>query len=87
MQKKKSGVKKCLEICAIKGGGRGGRRLMANTILNFHFDYWNTSLTKIVASMKFPSVLQRLQSLHSDGFDSLCLLRMCALRGEDCVNF
>ena len=26
----------------IKGGG--GRRLMENTILNFHFDYWNTSL-------------------------------------------
>ena len=34
--------KKCLEICAIKGGG--GRRLMANTILNFHFDYRHTSL-------------------------------------------
>ena len=24
----------------------GGRRLMANTILNFHFDYLHTSLTK-----------------------------------------
>ena len=36
LQKKKSGVKKCLEICAIKGGVG---RLMANTILNFHFDY------------------------------------------------
>ena len=48
MQKKKSRVKKCLEICAIKGGGgRGGvGRLMAKTILNFHFDYWNPSLTK-----------------------------------------
>ena len=45
LQKKKSGVKKCLEICAIKGGGRGGgRRLMTNTILNFHFDYPHTSL-------------------------------------------
>ena len=43
MQKKKSGVKKCLEICAIKGGG--SRRLMAKTILNFHFDYWHTSLS------------------------------------------
>ena len=43
MQKKKSGVKKCLEICAIKGGGGGGR-LMANAILNFHFDYLNPSL-------------------------------------------
>ena len=44
MQKKKSGVKKCLEICAIKGGGVG--RLMANAILNFHFDYRHTSLSE-----------------------------------------
>ena len=44
MQKKKSGVKKCLEICAIKGGGVGP--LMANAILNFHFDYLTTSLNK-----------------------------------------
>ena len=29
----------------LRGGGGGGRRLMANTILNFHFDYWNTSLS------------------------------------------
>ena len=42
MQKKKSGVKKCLEICAIKGGVG---RLMANTILNFHFDYPQPSLS------------------------------------------
>ena len=35
-------MKKCLEICAIKGGGVG--RLMANAILNFHFDYLNPSL-------------------------------------------
>ena len=42
LQKKKSGIKKCLEICAIKGAG--GRRLMANTILNFHFNYLHTSL-------------------------------------------
>ena len=42
LQKKKSGVKKCLEICAVKGGVL---RLMANTILNFHFyDYLNPSL-------------------------------------------
>ena len=44
MQKKKSGVKKCLEICAIKGGGVGP--LMANAILNFHFDYLNPSLKR-----------------------------------------
>ena len=46
MQKKKSGVKKCLETCAIKGGGWGVRRLMANAILNFHFDFPHPSLTK-----------------------------------------
>ena len=45
MQKKKSGVKKCLEICAIKGGGRGVGPLMANAILNFHFDFLTPSLT------------------------------------------
>ena len=42
LQKKKRGGKKCLEICAIEGGG--GRRLMAKTILNFHFDYLTPSL-------------------------------------------
>ena len=26
--------------------GGGGGRLMANAILNFHFDYWNTSLSE-----------------------------------------
>ena len=34
-----------MEICAIKGG-EGGQRLMANTILNFHFDYLHPSLTQ-----------------------------------------
>ena len=42
MQKKKSGVKKCLEILPLRGGG-GGRQ-MANAILNFHFDFLNPSL-------------------------------------------
>ena len=41
--KKKSEVKKCLEIMTIRGGG-GARRLMEKTILNFHFDYLTTSL-------------------------------------------
>ena len=41
MQKKKSGVKKCLEIMTMRGEGGGGRRLGAKTILNFHFDYLN----------------------------------------------
>ena len=40
-QKKRSGMKKCLEICAIEGGGR---RIMAKTSLNFHFDSLTTSL-------------------------------------------
>ena len=32
---------------AIKGGGGGGvGRLMANAILNFHFDFLNPSLTR-----------------------------------------
>ena len=44
-KRKKSGVKKCLEICAINGGGVG--RLIANTILNFHFDYRHTSLGRV----------------------------------------
>ena len=39
---------KCLEICAIKGRGGDGRRLMAKTILNFHFDYLKPSLSIIV---------------------------------------
>ena len=43
--KEKSGVKKCLEICAIKGG-QGVGPLMANAILNFHFDFPHTSLTQ-----------------------------------------
>ena len=28
----------------LRGGGAGVGRLMAKTILNFHFDYWNPSL-------------------------------------------
>ena len=50
MQKKKSGVKKCLEIMTIRGGGEGGGgvgRLMEKTILNFHFDYLNPPLTTL----------------------------------------
>ena len=39
--KEKKWGKKCLEISAIVGGGR---RKMAKTILNFHFDYLTQSL-------------------------------------------
>ena len=35
---------------AIKGGGVGP--LMANAILNFHFDYWHTSLTSTLFRLK-----------------------------------
>ena len=44
--KEKSGVKKCLEILPLRGGGGGVGRLMANAILNFHFDFLNTSLIR-----------------------------------------
>ena len=41
----KKWVKKMSGNCAIKGGGAGGvGSLMANAILNFHFDYLNPSL-------------------------------------------
>ena len=45
MQKKKSGVKKCLEILPLRGGEVGP--LMANAILNFHFDFLTPSLSVI----------------------------------------
>ena len=53
MQKKKSGVKKCLEILPLKGGGGVGRP-MANAILNFHFDFLHTSLSENLAWMCSP---------------------------------
>ena len=50
MQKKKSGVKKCLEILPLRGGGEVGP-LMANAILNFHFDFLTTSLMLAVENL------------------------------------
>ena len=44
LQKKRSGVKKCLEIMTIRGGR--GRRLMEKTILNLHFDYLTAPLMR-----------------------------------------
>ena len=41
-QTKKSGVKNVWKFVPLRGGGIG--RLMANTILNFHFDYRHPSL-------------------------------------------
>ena len=68
--KEKNGVKKCLEICAIKGGGR---RLMAKTILNFHFDYLNPSLSFICYDFTVCGVKQAFQiirggSIHSSHY-------------------
>ena len=40
--KRKNGVIKCLEICAIKGGGGGVGLLMANAVLNSQFDIFCT---------------------------------------------
>ena len=59
-KKKKSGVKKCLEILPLRGGGGGGGRLMANAILNFHFDFLNTSLTSIPRILKALFQVQQL---------------------------
>ena len=54
MQKKKSGVKKCLEILPLKGGGVG--RLMANAILNFHFDFPHPSLISGLSGEVFEKI-------------------------------
>ena len=42
-KRKKSGVKNVWKFVPLRGGVG---RLMANTILNFHFDYWNPSLSQ-----------------------------------------
>ena len=39
--KEKKGVKNVWKFVPLRGGGR----LTVNTILNFHFDYWHTSLS------------------------------------------
>ena len=61
MQKKKSGVEKCLEICAIRGGIV---RLMAKTNLNFHFDYLKASLSPF-ADVKL-TVFSKIMRLNID---------------------
>ena len=42
--------KKCLEIMTIKGGG-GFDALWKKNILNFHFDYLNTSLSLAIGEL------------------------------------
>ena len=69
MQKKKSGVKKCLEICAIKGGGVGP--LMANAIKNFHFDFLKPSLNLQGLYFSYLRYLCSFQvSWHNPGFQT-----------------
>ena len=49
--KRKKWGKKMSGNFAIKGGGEGGvGRLMANAILNFHFDYLNPSLSQVLTN-------------------------------------
>ena len=51
--KRKKVGEKCLEICAIKGGG-GGQRPMEKTILNFlNFDYLTPSLIKGLSNKRY----------------------------------
>ena len=65
LQKKKSGVKKKMEICAIKGGVQ---LPMANAILNFHF-FWNTSLKMLDLTLK-PNALTLSQRVKETCTDS-----------------
>ena len=44
-KEKKWGIKMSEKFVLMRGGGQ---RLMAKNILNFHFDYWYTSLMKFV---------------------------------------
>ena len=46
LQKKKSGVKNVWKFVPLRGGVG---RLMANAILNFHFDYLTTSLRLVTS--------------------------------------
>ena len=49
-----------MEISAIKGGGRGGRRLMANAIKNFHLvlfeDFHSTSAEEYSKDTKLKKI-------------------------------
>ena len=52
--KRKKWGKKMSGNFAIKGGGVG--RLMANAVLNFHFDFLNPSLTRIDHMNERPAI-------------------------------
>ena len=75
--KEKKWGKKCLEICAIKGGGVGP--LMANAILNFHFDYLTTSLTQTTPFFFYKIHPPTHQHPYKDiPMHFLCWLLLCA---------
>ena len=64
--------------------GGGGRCLMANTILNFHFDYWNTSLSSqlelLIVLLKFngPSQLfNETKKNLSQECQKICRITLC----------
>ena len=86
LQKKKTGVKKCLEICAIKGGGRGVGRIMANAILNFHFDYPHTSLKSniciIIFKIIFLIIVMPGCDSHLDSVDDRCAVAASVGSGQ-----
>ena len=46
----------------LRGGGVG--RLMANAILNFHFDYLKPSLIQVIQAMRVMQVMQVLQVMR-----------------------
>ena len=48
---------------AIKGGGGGGGRLMANAILNFHFDFLKPSLNIFVRLGQEKKIFMRFEIL------------------------
>ena len=78
---KTSGVKKCLEICAIKGGVVG--RLMANAILNFHFDFPGTSLslTRVPPQATWPK-LTCGSYVQSRATGNIFMQLLCATNAE-----
>ena len=71
------------------GEGGGGRRLMTNTILNFHFDYLHTSLTWNAASVeRFENLT--CHRLGSEAGEKICFVTFesdCrALTDDNTVN-
>ena len=82
---------------SLRGEGEGGRRLMAKTILNFHFDYWNPSLnlticTFVLNSLKIQishraSVLSLVHIVPAIRLGSLGKCPVCASRKVNLIAF